>query len=233
MPYWLRRRIPYWTSLRDVGNSRLLKTSYVWIVFVPLAAKFLQGVSYTLEFEALGNPLTIDLQLPFSWALLFYASVITSCANIVYLTRCPPIIKGFETYKDFESQGRGGDQLIKELKSFFLTRFMRRPGMIGRRAEHFLKTFTRSSDDDAKKIAAKLENSPYDTFEYLKGDMIERAMLGDVFWYIRNILDGSSPVWRAFCAGLYAIGLGLIGFLIVQNIAFVVEFHLGIDVPLL
>ena len=40
----LAEKIPAWSALSGLGNSRLLRTSYIWIVLGPVAANLLSGM---------------------------------------------------------------------------------------------------------------------------------------------------------------------------------------------
>ena len=58
-----------WLRLRHLGNSRLIATSYLWFVIVPVAVKLLLPIAgdHVLPARWLGHPVSITIGLPFTW----------------------------------------------------------------------------------------------------------------------------------------------------------------------
>lgn len=110
-----------WESINKLGKNRLLATSYVWLIVVPLFAKILSLVESPLDFSSYVPGLIINFSLPFSWQLFYFSAVVISLAGIIYYCACPGIIKGFSTFADFQSEGRDASYLIRyaeHLKGF-------------------------------------------------------------------------------------------------------------------
>jgi hypothetical protein len=101
-----------WSTLYDMGNSRLLRTSYVWLIVVPIAAKLLVGVNELLTFSVYGQEFQIEPGLPFSWKAFYFSSVSFSVAGLIYSFRCEGLAKHFRTFADYENEGRGVRQLM-------------------------------------------------------------------------------------------------------------------------
>lgn len=112
------QKIPNWITLRLFGQNKILKSSYFWFFFVPICAKLLQYLPDAVEvglpdvmrpLNAGGLPrseVSLSLSLPFTWQVMFFASVAFSIASIIFAWRCPPLIRDFVSPADFTEQGR-------------------------------------------------------------------------------------------------------------------------------
>ena len=103
---WIVDRIPTWDGLNRLGKSRVLQTSYVWLLVVPTAAKILGALESPIVLTGLGQGLRFTLELPFSWKLFYFSAVAISLGGIIYTTRCPKLVRSFSTFADFEAEGR-------------------------------------------------------------------------------------------------------------------------------
>ena len=103
--------IPTWEGLNRLGKSRLLQSSYVWLLIVPMAAKGLSTINDPIVFTGIGEGLRISVTLPFSWKLFYFSAVAISVAGLIYTCACPELIRNFTTFREFQSEGRGLDYL--------------------------------------------------------------------------------------------------------------------------
>jgi len=94
IPECIKERIPNWVAMRTFGQSKILKSSYFWFVFVPICSKIIQHV-----------PDLVAIGLPFSWKAMFFASVSFTLASILFSWRCPALIRDFAIPADFTAQG--------------------------------------------------------------------------------------------------------------------------------
>jgi len=109
------RHVPAWSSMKRFGQSRLLRSSYLWLFLVPVAARALSKVSGELHVPFFGNNLTLLLQLPFSWQIWFYASCAFSIASFVFSVYCPQLIRDYDRYDQFRDEGKGFSQILDAL----------------------------------------------------------------------------------------------------------------------
>lgn len=96
-----------WTLLRKVGTNRVLRTSYSWLLFVPLAAKALANVKRQVELTIFDDIFHLTIELPFSWQIFYYSAIFFSIAGIIYSWCCPAIVKRYVTFPEFFEDGRG------------------------------------------------------------------------------------------------------------------------------
>lgn len=102
-----------WSHLSGWRNNRLIRTSYVWIVVVPLAAKALLPVAGEREFTILGASITVDLSLPFSWQVFFFMSLAFAAAQAIYAARCPHILRDYVDFASFRETQKGVGPLVR------------------------------------------------------------------------------------------------------------------------
>ncbi|OPL17254.1 MAG: hypothetical protein AVO38_05490 [delta proteobacterium ML8_D] len=68
----------------------------IWIVIVPVSAKILSN-DWISEW---------NLSLPFTWYLFFFSALSFSVGNILFLFRCPLIVKENDSLEDFNREGK-------------------------------------------------------------------------------------------------------------------------------
>lgn len=93
--------VPAWSALARIGESKVVRSSYLWFLLVPIAAKVLASTNRTLDLQLLGTNLTLTLDLPFSWTLFFFASLFFALGTALYTLRVPTFISLFPTGAEF------------------------------------------------------------------------------------------------------------------------------------
>lgn len=98
-----------WRSLERIGTSKLIASSYVWIVFVPVLAKLCDKVSgeHTINLGIFKEALVINLDLPFSWKMFFFMALAFSVGKALYSMRCPQLLRFFKSYAEFRERHPG------------------------------------------------------------------------------------------------------------------------------
>jgi hypothetical protein len=109
------RLAPRWSDLSRIGESTIARSAYFWLAVVPLAAIAFSKVERIAHVEMFNHKWQITLELPFSWKMLFWASLAASIANLIYQFRCPRIIRRFPTFKAFVDDSNSGRLLTEEL----------------------------------------------------------------------------------------------------------------------
>ena len=103
-----------WSSLNYVGRTRALRTSYFWLLFVPLAAKALERFDAMVAIPFLGSKQMLTLSLPFSWQMFYFSSVAFAIATFIYTWKCPRIVRDYDRLSDFTEEGKGSRQILAE-----------------------------------------------------------------------------------------------------------------------
>lgn len=100
-----------WRNLKKVRTSNLVRSMGVWLIVVPVAAKFLSNAPETTTMTFFGAPISVDLTLPFSWKTFFLSALCFSIANSLFSVFAPQIVQQHNNHSDFLSAGKGDEQL--------------------------------------------------------------------------------------------------------------------------
>lgn len=105
-----------WQVYRKIRHAPLVKSMSVWLVIVPISAKFLSNLSSPTEITFLGHTFQAVTELPFSWQTFFFSALCFSIANFIYIIFAPAIVKEYKDFSDFLSSGKGEKQLKEYLR---------------------------------------------------------------------------------------------------------------------
>ena len=201
----------YWSGLSRLGQSRILATSYIWMILVPVAARMLEAVGRDTTIDLFGWQLVIGtLGLPFSWKVFFYASVAVSIAGAIYSLRCPKAVRAWKRYSEFTDEGRGAHQLIR---LFFSTVREEPPEKRDPQIDIFCNRYT---DFRVKR------DGPLPLRKILESSMSPHGM-PDAFWHTRDFGETTRPFSRLACLLSYLVGFGLLLLIAGENLYYVVK----------
>ena len=128
--------------LRTFENYKIVKSSYIWLLIVPLVSKVFSKIENTISFTIDEKIYEIDLVLPFSWNIFFIAALLFTVSNILFYLSAPNIVKHYKNYGDFNAQGKGIEQLKEYMTShermMIKTSHMNSPIIVG---EEFWKIY--------------------------------------------------------------------------------------------
>lgn len=114
MQYNIKKAFPGWSTLSGLGNSALIKSFSIWFVIIPILAKITEGISGEIDLGIFSPPLVIHWDIPFSFKILYLATVFFTLANIIYTIRAPKIIKEYKSYSDFKEK-EGSFESLKQM----------------------------------------------------------------------------------------------------------------------
>lgn len=87
-------------------------------IFIPICAvcsSVIAGSPQNFELGTLDSSITINLDLPFSWKILFAAALSSFILQIVVLIRCPSFIRKYPDFRRFSDFGGGSLDLVEAL----------------------------------------------------------------------------------------------------------------------
>lgn len=219
---------PNWSALKRYGTSRILRSSYYWILIVPIVARALRNVRGPYEANIFGSRFEFELVLPFSWQMFYWSAVCVGLATLIYSFRCPDVIQRYERFDDFIGPGRGQRQLFDLLRELLINRtHVWRSNHWPIRTQRWLHDFlvlgARGDRTRAAKEMAVIEQ---------EGELSEQALdrvtiipandvLTQAFWAARGMAEWSRFWSRAVCAGLYLLGFLLFLVVLLQNAVYV------------
>jgi hypothetical protein len=170
----------------------------------------------TAALEFGGEDFHVPLVLPFSWELFYFASVSFSLAGLIYYFACPPLVRDFDTYSQYEDIGKGPQYLLQQFFGVMFGPFLRHPPRIDSAVKTFVAEFTEGALWRVNELVVcdLLEpENPDEKEEHSRQMMREDNWIklridriAEAFWYARNTVDKASPLFRRICTALYILG---------------------------
>lgn len=113
---WALSKALTWDQLKSFGESSLFRSANYALFAVPAAVKLLAHVPPKVHLLQFTPAIRLNLQLPFSWKLLFASAVLASAGNLVYWIFCPGLVRRYRGWADFSADGRNGNDLDDEIE---------------------------------------------------------------------------------------------------------------------
>jgi hypothetical protein len=99
----LNRRTPFWSTLREIGNSSVVKMT----IFIPLAGYLIIFNERVVELLTLSREL-VGLppaqELPTRLLLIYFGLCLVAFGSTIYNWRCPPIVKRYSSAAEYVSK---------------------------------------------------------------------------------------------------------------------------------
>ena len=193
-----------WRALAKLGNKKLVQRMYIWLFITPSAVKLLDTFENWL-IESFQNNIQVDLSLPFSWWLFFFASLAFTLGNIWFSIFCPNIIRNHANYGDFAAS---------RLPPMLIWEFLRDFSTIGKNKLNAKLCFPENEIIQAQ--------YKHDNF-YLKNT--RKTIMkqpSDLFYDVYNAANLDYWGQRLTVFLFYSLGILLFGWVVLQNITYVV-----------
>lgn len=224
----------HWGRLRWLGNSRVVKSSYLWFFVVPIAAKLIGPFAGTHALwvpwwnQGEGRIFHVDVSLPFSWKAFYVMSIAFMAAQGVYAIWCPPIVKQYANFGDYRAEHAGPAQLLRVLWRIVVRRD---PAEVRAVLRGCLRSIDKSLDDEAKGCADQSGKVPPDkrdkyflmVRDKLTVGSVHESVLSAAFDCALEVERKAHPRARAISAVFFGLGLLLFCAVALQNIAFTVR----------
>ncbi len=220
-----------WKTLNGVGSSKVIRSSFIWIIIVPVLAKAFNNLENSLKLSILGNIVSITLELPFNWTLFYFSALVFALATAIYILRCPTIVREFRDFHEFISTGRELAQLADYLEPgvasnvVFLEDQAEVPPNVAMQRDHNMILIRPRVIPSKPQYLTDMVRGMTDKSEMnrLPQLLSEELIVSNVFWEIWNRGNHGRPKWRMFCLILYVLGFVLLGFVLVQNLGYVIR----------
>ncbi len=221
-----------WSTIRWLGNSRIVKTSYLWFFLVPMAAKLLGPFAgeHNIVIPLFEPPKTfsVDVQLPFSWQVLFVASTFFMLGQLVYTFCCPEIVQQYKSYGEYQQDHPEGfrplqrwfrklvNSMTHESADRFLTKLEKTTGATGG---------VTKSREALTKCQSSLTQSVRDLiFDSCRRDIcdprnpIAITLRSDRFDVVLEESQLANAIWCIASSVFFLVGLVLFVVIITQNV---------------
>ena len=208
----IKKYTPSWKGLESIGNNNIVKSSYMWIIVIPIIAKFFEKFPTDFSIPFYKN-LTIILVLPFSWQLLYLSALIFAVSTLLFVFFCPEIINKFSNVKEYIEKGLGKEQLI-----IVFSTWLRKDTSIndanGNKIEkdELLSLFYKKYCKELKDTELEQFNDKSKSLDKrIRKLSIKKSEFYNAFWFVRSYMANDRIFYRFIITLLYSIG-GLILF---------------------
>lgn len=212
------RKYMNWTQVSDIGNSKVVKSMMIWLIVTPILAKALDSVD-SINFAFLQPDEAITISLPFSWQVFFFCALVFTIANLIYVCRCPLLIRKYTNYYRFKES----DNSLYLLVNYF--------------EQHITDKMLYDNFDELLNIVNKYSLEPGAAIGWNRDDesknkwrkgvaslkYSDKTYNPDIFSALREMLAKLYPCSTMACVILYGIGFFGIGFVVIQNIIYVLS----------
>ncbi len=177
------KKLSKWDSLKTVQTNKIVSSTYIWLIIVPLFAKAF------LKIESIGFTLnetfySIDLTLPFSWKFFFFSALSFVIGNLIYLFFSSEFIKKYDDYGDFKAKGA----LVSEIENFVSSQDVE----LKKNVERLVNIARYKLEDQKVEAVEKIDNAAQKEREY--------------FWVVYNEQNEINIKSRYWCLFFYALG---------------------------
>ncbi|QCO67533.1 hypothetical protein E5843_06675 [Luteimonas yindakuii] len=107
---WLDQYRTHWQWYREFFSVSILRYFVVWFSIVPIALSLLQAVPAQIQINAWS--VNIRPSLPFSWTILWFASLAYTVALLLFTACCPYFIKKYPSFAHYKSVGHSPRWLV-------------------------------------------------------------------------------------------------------------------------
>jgi hypothetical protein len=110
-----------WDTLKSILDNRAVATTNIWIFVVPIALLLTQKLPSEVEVFPWNSidPLTLQLELPFNWYLLYFSAFLFAVARAAYIVRCPSFFRQYNSAADAISDGVSAEIIRDRAEDFF------------------------------------------------------------------------------------------------------------------
>lgn len=194
-----------WSRIRALGSNRAVRSSYLWIAVVPIAARIVHSLKANVTGPGWTKEVVDSLHLPFSWQVLFWAAISMAVATLLFDLACPKIIKRHNDHGSFSRAGETMSHLIEYVEEVFKKRSDPR---------------AQSSEYDMTIIYGAPRTSVRYGLSDVNGPELEET---GIFWRAFAVAETSRILLLRLTLGFYVIGLSLVGWVLLANIRWVLS----------
>jgi len=188
-----------WTGLHDVGTSKIVNSSFIWLALIPFLSRLLESIHAWTKFTP---------TLPFNFVAFYFAAFFFTLGSIIFNWKCPTIAKLAPDFGVFKAKGYSSIELkdwFHALAGSTVHADKCDPEMI----LHFRSEATESenlSDDDV--IGRNLKKAtPKMMDEFWRLNIESR--LANIHKHTLNTANTRFPVWRLMASIFYTVGFAL------------------------
>lgn len=211
-----RNRLVSWTLVNSLGKLKFSKSSYFYLVLVPILVKALEKIENPLNINWGGSMISIQLELPFTWYVFYFGAVAIAIGSIIYLLFCPEIIKKYRNYGEFLQAGESNFYLVMVAEKYKTDNF-------SLKGVPYIEERSRKEIEKIPANARIIEvfQKTRTTVDYKRNIKYEEDRKNSFnLLYLKVQYSKIVALWISFA--LYLIGFAGFAWVIIENIHYVV-----------
>lgn len=208
-----------WITIDSLGKLRFSKSSYYYIVIVPVLAKALEKIKSPVSFIFGDNEFLINIDLPFSWYCFYFGAVAIAIGSLLYQLFCPEIIKNYKNYGEFMASGESDAYLDRTVRKYEISSLYFK--FIGQAyIEEKIKETVEIPSMSRRELPVVKERERIVDYKHnIKYQEDRKNMFNELYDNVKL----SNKAIRLTSFSLYMIGFSAFGYVILQNIYFVIS----------
>jgi hypothetical protein len=107
-----------WSDIDSLGKLKISKSSYIYVVVVPVLSRIFENVSSPISIIVGGAPFLLDLSFPFTWYTFYFGALCIAVGSAIYTLCCPAMIRLYPNYVAFLTAGKDDSFIYKSADSF-------------------------------------------------------------------------------------------------------------------
>lgn len=212
-----------WSELKTIGNSKIFRSSYLWIFLVPILSGIFSELNQTINL--LNNQITLKLSLPFKWYMFYFGAISFSIGLFLYFIKCPLLIKNFDDYKSFQDHGNNQEALKWHIEILLALqpKTIKRKDQKYNEIELLKEIVTKFCSQETLVLTNQLILDKHPPNIILNKTLFIPEFLSDVFFFTRQQFDYSHHAWRLISAFFFLIGAGFWLTVVIQGFGTVIK----------
>lgn len=95
----------HWQWYQDLYSMAILRYFVLWFSVVPLVLKSFDQLPFSIKIKSSDVSIFFEPELPFSWVLLWIASVCYTASLLIFVIRCPGFIRKYPSFNRYQEYG--------------------------------------------------------------------------------------------------------------------------------
>lgn len=230
MRSWIRQWLSlgsHWQNLKVLFNPTVTRLFISWFAITPIIVKAFEDVPEEVLLPT-KPPIELQLDLPFNWVLLWFASLAYAIAFLIYTFACPRFLKQYRDHESYRVKGHSPRWLVWEFYYAWLTISKSEKAKLLERLEE--KAFASESDEEETEKPEVSGDETRFVFVHLDkkykvsaNENLKPNQETEYFWEIFGRWAASKPIARNVAWFLFSVSISIAGFVTLQNICFVIS----------
>jgi hypothetical protein len=223
----------HWQYISSLFRPAVTRFFVTWFALAPAVVGVISGMPEQIIAPFPGGPYQLNVSLPFSWQILWWASFLYAVAFLLYQVFCPGFIKKYPSFKEYADRNHSARWLVWEVYYSWLASNSEQQQKLANRL--ITKGYATKVEGEADIVEPRVGNagtawrftSENVVYEIQVNETETEARQRDLFWEVFGRFSATSlrvryAIWISLT---FAAALVLIT--VAQNVISVLSFLFG------